>query len=78
MPGKKSSQMKIITRGNRIITRKELFEKNEAFHKQQAKLPFEEKIKILIRLQEIASKIRKSTTGRKSGVWKIPFKQRSK
>ena len=78
MPGKKASQMKIVMRGNRIITRKELFEKKEKFNREQAKLPFEEKIKILIRLQEIAKSAHKSTSGGKLGVWKIPSKSRSK
>ena len=78
MPGKKASKMKIVTKGNRIITRKELFERKERFHKEQAKLPFEEKIRILIRLQGIAQSIHKSTSAGKSGVWKIPSKTRSK
>jgi hypothetical protein len=78
MPGKKDSKMKIVTKGNRIITRKELFERKERFHKEQAKLPFEEKIRILIRLQGIAQSIHKSTSAGKPGVWKIPSKARSK
>ncbi len=32
----------------------DLFKVKELFHKEQAKLPFEEKIKILVRLQKIA------------------------
>jgi hypothetical protein len=64
MRRKNSSQMKIVTRGNRIITRKELFAKKEDFHREQAKLPFEEKIKILTRLQEIANSIHKSLKGK--------------
>lgn len=75
---KSSKEMRILWRGGKIITRKELFEKKEKFHKEQAKLPFEEKIKILIRLQEIAQSIHKSTARGKSGVWKIPPKSRSK
>ena len=51
---KNKSETKIIWRGNKIITRKYLFEQKEKFHQAQAKLPFEEKIKILFRLQEIA------------------------
>ncbi|HEX9912857.1 MAG TPA: hypothetical protein VGB01_06395 [candidate division Zixibacteria bacterium] len=78
MPGKKASKMKIVTKGNGIITRKELFERKERFHKKQAKLPFEEKIRILIRLQGIAQSIHKSTSDGKPGVWKIPSKTRSK
>jgi len=78
MRGKKVSQMKILIRDNKIITRKKLFENKEKFHKEQAKLPFEEKIRILIRLQEIAKSIHKSAFGGKLGVWKIPSKSRSK
>ena len=50
--------MRIVTRNNRIITRRELFKEKEVFHKEQAKLPFREKIKILIQLQRIATSIR--------------------
>jgi len=78
MRGKKVSQMKILIKGNKIITRKKLFEKKEKFHLEQAKLPFEEKIRILVRLQEIAKSAHKSTSGGKLGVWKIPPKSRSK
>lgn len=78
MRGKKVSQMKILIRGNKIITRKKLFENKEKFHKEQAKLPFEEKIRILVRLQEIAQSVHKSTAGKKIGVWKIHSKSRSK
>jgi len=78
MPGEKAGKTKIVTKGNRIITRKELFERKERFHKKQAKLPFEEKIRILIRLQGIAQSIHKSTSAGKPGVWKIPSKARSK
>lgn len=39
----------------------DLFEVKELFHKEQAKLPFEEKIKILVRLQKIANSIQKSS-----------------
>ncbi len=51
---KNKREKKIIWRGNKIITRKYLFEQKEKFHRAQAKLPFEEKIKILFQLQEIA------------------------
>ena len=54
---KKDEEIKIIMKGNRIITRKDLFEKKELFHKELAKIPFEEKIKILVRLQKIANSI---------------------
>lgn len=78
MRGKKVSQMKILIRGNKIINRKKLFENKEKFHKEQAKLPFEKKIGMLIHLQEIAQSIHKSTAGSKIGVWKIHPKPRSK
>jgi hypothetical protein len=78
MPKKKDDKMKIVKKGNRIITRKEIFERKERFHKEQAKLSFEEKIRILIRLQGIAKSIHKSTSAGKQGVWKIPSKSRSK
>lgn len=51
--------MKIITKGNRIITRKDLFKKKKEFHRGQARLPFEEKIKLLMRLQKIANEIKR-------------------
>lgn len=43
-----------IVIGQRILTREELFREQEKFRKEQANLPFEEKIKILVSLQEIA------------------------
>ena len=56
---KRNKEMKIIMRDSKIITRKDLFEEKELFHKELAKISFEEKIKILIRLQEIANTIHK-------------------
>lgn len=44
-----------------VIIRQNLFENKEKFHKEQAKLPFEEKIKILVKLQEIASRIKEDS-----------------
>jgi len=70
---RKDEEIKIITRGNRIKTRRELFEKKELFHKQMAKMPFERKIRMLIRLQEITSTIRTSS-GIKRKAWKISSK----
>ncbi|MBU1261499.1 hypothetical protein KKG61_09310 [bacterium] len=52
---------KFIISKNRIISRKELFSQKEKFHKEQAKLPFEEKIKILVKLQEISSYVKEKT-----------------
>jgi hypothetical protein len=45
-------------------------EKKELFHKQFGQLPFEQKIRILIRLQEIADSIPKSHK-KKQMSWKI-------
>lgn len=47
-------EMKIITKDNKTITLKELFEGKERTRKEQANLSFEEKIKILVSLQKIA------------------------
>ncbi len=49
---------------------KDLFKAKELFHKELAKLPFEEKIKILIHLQEIANGIQTSSK-KKQRIWKI-------
>ena len=49
----KKDTMKIMLHDGEIVTRKELFARKEQFHKQQAKLPFREKIRILVRLQKI-------------------------
>ena len=56
----KDKEIKIVMGDNKIITRKELFEKKEEFHREQAKLPFEKKIKMLIRLQKIVNSVKKS------------------
>jgi hypothetical protein len=48
------NEIKILTRDNRIITLQEFFEEDEKTHKEQAKLSFEEKIRILRFLQKIA------------------------
>jgi len=45
---------KKILIGDKILTKKELFKEKEKIRKEQAKLPFEEKIKILISLQRLA------------------------
>lgn len=50
----------------------EIFEAKKRFHKEQAKLPIEEKIKILIELQKIIVKIqRQDSKERNQRVWKI-------
>lgn len=48
-------ERKIEIRRGKIITRNELFRKKERFHKKMSRLSFEEKIKILMQLQKIAS-----------------------
>lgn len=40
--------------GDKIITRREMFEKKEKFRNVQAALSFEEKIKALVKLQKLA------------------------
>jgi len=51
----------------------DLFREKELFHKERAKLSFEEKIRILVRLQKIAQTIQPSSK-KKQMVWKISFK----
>ncbi len=62
----KEEEIKIVMGDNRIITRKELFKRKEIFHKELAKIPFEEKIKILIYLQKIVNNIQKFSKGKQS------------
>ncbi|MBA7651973.1 hypothetical protein ES703_59802 [subsurface metagenome] len=47
-----------------------LFKEKELFHKELAILSFEEKIKILVRLQKIAQAIQPSSK-KKQMIWKI-------
>lgn len=61
---------KFMVRDAKIVNREYLFKKKEAFHKAQAKLPFEEKIKILIELQKIAVNS-PSCRNKKSLIWQI-------
>lgn len=50
---------------------KKIFEEKKLFHKKMAEIPFEQKIKTLVKLQKLANEI-KSVTGReKERVWKI-------
>ena len=46
-----------------------IFKDKEKFHLSQARLPIEEKIKILVALQQIAVKVRKDKNLK---VWSIP------
>lgn len=51
-----------------------IFKAKDRFHKEQAKLPFEEKIKILVKLQQIAndvSALKKRVDKLSLPVWKI-------
>jgi len=57
--------------GNKIITNlkiKKLFRAKEEFHKKLARLPFEEKIAIVVRLQRVSSDIK---TSQKKKIWKV-------
>jgi hypothetical protein len=65
-----NNNKKYLIRDKKIITREYLFRKKDEFHKNQAKLPFEEKIKILVELQKIATSIPHSHS-KKSLVWNI-------
>lgn len=67
MENRAFEKVKIVISKDKIITRKELFENKTDFHKEQADLPFEEKIKILVRLQKMASGIK----GKDKIIWKI-------
>ena len=60
-------EQKIII-GDRVLGRKDLFQEEEEARRERAKLPFEEKIKILVHLQKLAY-----GWGRKKDViiWKI-------
>ena len=60
--------MKIRTSDGRLLTREEFFRENEKFHEGRARLPFEEKVKILVELQKIAAGIRPE---KKKSVWRI-------
>lgn len=44
---------KIELRSGRVVTMDELFKAKEQFHRELARLPFEEKIKILMNMRRI-------------------------
>lgn len=48
-----------------------IFKAKELFHKKQAKITFEEKLKILTRLQKIADEIGSNSGHKKRMVWKV-------
>jgi len=60
MEEKDIEETKIVIGENKIITRGKLFKDKANFHREQARLPFEEKIRILIKLQEIANRVKGS------------------
>lgn len=53
--GSDVSDLKVMIRGGRVLTLKELYEEHERTHVEQAGLPFEEKIRVLVDLQRLAS-----------------------
>jgi len=63
----REEDLKIIIEKDRITAKKRLFEEKAHFHKEQARLPFEEKVKILVKLQELASRIK----GEDRIIWQI-------
>lgn len=65
---KNDPDLKVMTRDGRILTLQEMYEEHEKTHAEQAELPFEEKIKVLVDLQRLAS-----SWGKKADViiWKI-------
>jgi hypothetical protein len=64
---KNMAEKKIGLSKNKIITRSKLYKNKTRFHKEQARLPFEEKIEILVKLQTLASGIK----GNDKIIWKI-------
>jgi hypothetical protein len=53
------------------FTIENIFRGKELFHKEQAKIPFEDKIKILARLQKLANEIRAGRGHKRKLVWKV-------
>ena len=51
----------------------DIFKAKERFHKDRAKLPFEDKIRILVQLQQIAEEVSIHKKGKKHllPVWKL-------
>lgn len=64
---KRKKDIKIAI-GKRVVTRDKLFKKKEEFHRVQARMPFEEKIEVLVLLQKIYSSLKKR---KDITVWKI-------
>jgi hypothetical protein len=62
----------MISDEKRLSEIQEIFKAKERFHKERARLPIEEKIKILVKLQEMAIAVpTKSKEKRFKMVWKI-------
>lgn len=53
-----SNDKKYIFPNGKVMTREEIFESKEKFHREQAKLSYKEKIEIVMNLQKIARNIR--------------------
>jgi len=51
-----------IAFNKKVLSQRELFREKEKFHREMAKLPFEEKIKVLFKLQKIAKAIKKTSS----------------
>lgn len=65
---KNRSNLKVMVRDGKILTLRELYKEHEKTHAEQASLPFEEKIRVLVDLQRLAF-----SWGKKADiiVWKI-------
>lgn len=53
-----SNDKKYIFPNGRILTREQIFESKEMFHREQAKLPYEEKVEMVKDLQKIIKNMR--------------------
>ena len=51
---KRAMEGEKIIIGDRVLRRQDLFQQEEVARRERAKLPFEEKIKVLVRLQRLA------------------------
>ena len=56
-------------KNNKVI--ETIFKNKELYHKKMADLPFEEKIKIVVKLQKLANEIKSIKGERKRRVWSI-------
>lgn len=65
-----SQDKKKIKIGNKIYSRKGLFHKKAAFHQAQTNLSFEEKIRRVVKLQNIVHKI-SNAQARNIKVWNL-------